>query len=713
MSMKKNNKENSIKYLFEPRSVAVIGASHTKGKIGHTICHNLLAGGYKGKIYPINPKGGMILDVEVYKDILDVPGGVDLATLTVPAKYVLPAVESCAKKGVKHIQVITSGFSEIGNTAEENQIVAIAREHGMRVLGPNIFGIYSAAVSMNATFSASAVQAGHVAILSQSGALGIAMIGKTAIDNIGLSAIISTGNKCDIDETDLIEYLVPQPRTKVILMYIEGVKNGVRLIETLKWATARKPIVVIKSGRSKRGAMAAASHTGSLAGSDEIFESIMRQCGVIRAETIEEAFDWSKFLAFSPKPRGKNTVIVTNGGGVGVLATDACEKYDVHLYDDQKILKEVFDPATPSYGSTKNPVDITGGAVSEHYVHALSAPVGCEHIDSTLALYCETSTFDSENLAPMIRDTFEKHKAAQKPIAYAIVGGEDVENAVTTLKKENIPVYSGVYDAVSSLGVLYRYQNYRKEKSDVIDEADIDVEKIEAIVAGALADNRSFLLSNEGLEVMQAADIRIPRSRIAGSLDQAVQYAEEIGYPLVMKIVSRDILHKSDAGGVALDLENKNEVMDAYEAIIRKSKAYKPGAVIDGIEVSEMLAPGTELIVGARQDPSFGPIVMCGLGGIYVEVMKDVVFRGLPFNKKEVMKMLEEIKTFPILLGVRGEARRDIEGVIDTIIKVGTILTKCKKITDIEINPIVVYEQERGLKALDARILIRNPKEEK
>jgi acetyltransferase len=713
MNMKKNSKENSIKYLFEPRSVAIIGASGTKGKIGHTICYNLLTGGYKGKIFPINLKGGKILDLKVYKDILDVPDSVDLVTLTVPAKYVLPAVKSCAKKGVKHIQVITSGFSEIGNTAEENKIVAIAREHGMRILGPNIFGIYSAAASMNATFSASTVNAGQVAILTQSGALGIAMIGKTAVDNIGLSAIVSTGNKCDIDETDLIEYLVPQEQTKVILMYIEGVKNGVRLIETLKWATAQKPIVVIKSGRSKRGAMAAASHTGSLAGSDEIFDSIMRQCGVIRAETIEEAFNWSKFLAFSPKPKGKNTVIVTNGGGVGVLATDACEKFDIHLYDDQKILKEVFDPSTPSYGSTKNPVDITGGALSEHYVQALSAPVGCEKLDATLALYCETSTFDSNNLVPMIRDTFAKHQAAQKPISYAIVGGAEVEEAMTTLRKENIPVTGDVYDAVSALGVLYRYRNYLLEKSTVIDEADIDVAKIERIVTGALSDNRTFLLSNEGLEVMKAADIGIPQSRVAGSLDQAVQYAEEIGYPLVMKIVSRDILHKSDAGGVALDLENKQEVIAAYEAIIRQCKAYKPGAVIDGIEVSEMLTPGTELIVGARQDPSFGPIVMCGFGGIYVEVMKDVVFRGLPFNKKEVLGMLKEIKSFPILLGVRGQVRRDIEGVIDTIIKVGTILMKCKKITDIEINPIVVYEQARGLKALDARILIRNPKEGK
>ncbi|MCK5058754.1 MAG: acetate--CoA ligase family protein [Candidatus Aminicenantes bacterium] len=713
MNMKKNNIKESMTYLFEPRSVAVIGASHREGKIGHTICRNILTGGYTGELYPVNPKGGSILGRKVYGDILAVPDQVDLATITVPAKYVLESVKQCAGKGVKHIQVITSGFSEIGNTEEENKIVAAAKEKGMRVLGPNIFGIYSAAASMNATFSASTIQAGHVAILTQSGALGVAMIGKTTVDNIGLSAIVSTGNKCDIDETDLLAYLVPQEQTKVILMYIEGVKDGARLIETLKWATAQKPIVVIKSGRSKRGAMAAASHTGSLAGSDEIFDAIMRQCGVIRAETIEEAFNWSKFLAFSPTPGGKNTVIVTNGGGVGVLATDACEKFNIHLYDDQKVLKEVFDPSTPSYGSTKNPVDITGGAGSDHYIQALSAPLNCDTIDAAISLYCETSTFDSDNLVPMIRDTYKEYKKVGKPISYAIVGGEYIEKAIVTLRKENIPVSGDVYDAVSALGILYRYRHYLDERSDVVDEADLDIGKIERIVDQALRDNRTFLLSDEGLEVMKAADIGIPRSRIARSLEQVLFHAEEIGYPLVMKVVSRDILHKSDAGGVALDLQSKQEVIDAYEAIIRKCKAYKPGAVIDGIEVSEMLESGTELIVGARRDPSFGPIVMCGLGGIYVEVMKDVVFRGLPLNKKEVLTMLKEIKSFPILLGVRGEARRDIEGVIDTIIKVGTILKHCKKITDIEINPIVVYEQARGLRALDARILIRNPKEGK
>ena len=312
----------------------------------------------------------------------------------------------------------------------------------------------------------------------------------------------------------------------------------------------------------------------------------------------------------------------------------------------------------------------------------------------------------------MIKDTFKKHKAAKKPICYAIVGGEDVENAYLTLRRENIPVYAEVYDAVSAMGISYRHQQYLKENSSIIDEADVETEKINAIVDQALADNRTFLLAHEGIEVMKAAQIGIPRSKVARRPEQVLQYAEEIGYPLVMKIVSRDILHKSDAGGIALDLENQKDVMHAYEAIMQNCKRYRPDANISGVEVCEMLEPGTELIIGARRDAAFGPIVMCGLGGIYVEVMKDVVFRALPLNKKEAMNMLKEIKAFPVLLGVRGEKRRDIDGIIDTIIKVGTILNKCSKITDIEINPVVVYEQEKGLRALDVRILIQNPNKE-
>ena len=616
------------------------------------------------------------------------------------------------QKKVKFIQIITSGFSEAGNVREEKDIVEIAREAGTRIVGPNMFGLYSSAASLNSTFSATKINPGHVAILTQSGALGIAMISKTAVAGMGLSAIVSIGNKCDVDEADLLEYLINNDNTKVIFMYIEGVKKGERLIETLKAATDKKPVIVIKSGKSKRGARAAASHTGSLAGSDEIFDAIMKQCGVLRAECIEDAFDWCKFMISSPSPKSHNSVIVTNGGGVGVMATDACEKYGVPLFDDQAALKNLYDSVTPSFGSTKNPIDLTGAAGADDYTRALSATAEYEEIGSTIGLYCETAIFESGNLTQMIKDTYAKHQKNGKPISYALIGGEQVENAITSLRIDSIPVFNDVEPAVSCMGAFYRYYKYLDEVSYKFDEYEVNLKAINKIIDGAEKDGRTFLLANEGAAVMRTADIAMPQSKIARSIDEAVKFAEEIGYPVVMKIVSKDILHKSDAGGVLLDLDDKKEVVVGYEAIIHNCRAYKPTAVIEGVEVAEMAKKGVELIVGARRDPSFGPVVMCGLGGIYVEVMKDISFRAIPINRGIALSMLEEIRSYPLLLGARGEEKKDIESVIDIIIKIGSIIKKCERITDIEINPVVVYNVKNGIKALDARILISKPKED-
>ncbi|MBN1664735.1 MAG: acetate--CoA ligase family protein [Deltaproteobacteria bacterium] len=705
-------KRPSIRHLFEPQSVAVIGASGDPKKLGYSIVRNIREGGYKGDVYPVNPRGEDILGLKTCRRVEDLPGAVDLATIVIPARDVVAAVRSCAAIGVKHAQIITSGFSETGNAEAEREMVRIARASGMRILGPNIFGLYSSTASLNATFSATGVNAGPVAILTQSGALGIAMIGRAAVDNMGLSSIVSLGNKCDIDEADLLEYLIGHKPTKVILLYIEGVKKGERLLRVLRRATARKPVLAIKSGRSRRGALAAASHTGSLAGSDAVFDAVMKQCGVQRAESLDEAFNWCKFLAENPLPKGNRSVIITNGGGIGVMATDACEKFGIDLYDDQEILKRVFAPVTPPFGSIKNPIDLTGGANSQDYKTALAAPAESRSMDATMALYCETAAFDSANLASMIEETYRSHKRKGKPITYAAVGGAHVEQAVQSLKNRNIPLFSDVYDAVSCMGIAFRYVNYLRERSVEAEEAPINESAINRIIDGALKDNRTFLLANEGIAVLDAAGIAVPGSRIARNITQAVAFAEEIGYPVAMKIVSRHILHKSDAGGVALDLLSREEVIDAFEAILQNVKAYNPQAAIDGIEVTKMVQAGTEIIIGARLDPSFGPIVMCGLGGIYVEVMKDVVFRALPLNRKDVTAMLKEIRSFPLLLGVRGEKRKDIEALISTIIKVGTIINRCRRIMDMEINPVVVYEQGRGLTAVDVRILIRTKEEE-
>jgi acetate---CoA ligase (ADP-forming) len=697
-----------IRHLFEPRSVAVVGASPNRTKIGFKVVENILADGYTGKIYPVNPRGGEVLGLEAYKSVLGIGAPVDLATICVPAPYVFDVVRECGQAGVKFLSIITSGFSEVGNIEEERQIVEFARQHGMRVLGPNIFGIFSSKVSLNGTFGPPGIRHGKVAIITQSGALGIAMIGKTAVENIGMSAIVSVGNKSDIDEADLLEYLVAQEETEIIMIYIEGVQDGERLIEALKDATRLKPVIVIKSGRSQRGAIAAASHTGSLAGADEVFDAIMRQCGVLRAESLNEAFNWCKFLAQSPVPPGDNTVIVTNGGGIGVMATDACEKYDVKLYDNAPQLKEIFSPVTPDFGSTKNPVDITGQASAADYNGALGAALDNEDIDAVMSLYCETALFDVESLTGMIRDNQARYAEKGKPVVFSIIGGRAIEDSIGALRQDAISVFDDVYEAVSCFGALYRFQRHAQEEVEVPEEISIDLEAVGRAVASARADKRHFLLPEEAGMVMKAVDLTMPGSGIARNLEEVVELAESIGYPVVMKIVSKDIIHKSDAGGVALDLDNRAELMDAYQAIMHNARRYKADAKIQGVEISEMIKEKTEVIVGGRRDPAFGPVVMFGLGGIYVEVMKDVSFRAFPLSRREAHTMVKEIRSFPLLLGVRGEKRKDIGGVVETILKVGTLIRRCPDISDIEINPVIVYESGRGVKALDVRILLQH-----
>ncbi len=701
-----SKQDKNIKYLFEPRSIAVIGASSDKGKIGHSVMNNIIKGGYQGKIYPINPRGGEIEGIKAYKSIMDINGEIDVACITIPAKFVVDSVRQCAAKGVKYGIVITSGFSEIGNSEDERKMVQIANEKGMRILGPNIFGIYTAEVSLNTTFSGSAIPSGGLGIVTQSGALGLTMIGQATVGNVGLSTIVSVGNKADVDEADLLEYLITQERTKVILMYMEGVRDGERLVEVLKRATKVKPVVIIKSGRSQRGAMAAASHTGSLAGSDAVFDDIIKQCGALRAENMKEAFDWSKFLSNNPLPRGENAVIITNGGGAGVLATDACEKFGVNLYDDMENLKTIFSPATPEFGSTKNPVDITGQAKSEDYTKAFDAALHDPEIHAVLGVFCETSMFTHEDFDRAVEHNYRQFKAAGKPIVFGLLGGETVSEYTRDARRKNIPVYEDIYDAVSSLGAMYSFKRYVDEKDDEIADVAIDVKAIDSIVDGARRDGRSFLFSHEGQNIMKMTGIPVPKSLIAMTIESAVKSAAAIGYPVVMKVVSKDILHKSDVGGIALDLENDQEVISGYEAIMRNCRMNMPNAAIEGVEISEMVKPGTEMIVGAMVDKTFGPTVMVGLGGIYVEVMKDVSFRALPMARTQIMEMIKEIRSYPLLMGVRGEKTRDINALVDTIIKLGAIIRNCKGISDIEINPLVIYEQGMGARAVDVRIIL-------
>ena len=704
-----SDEDQNVKYLFEPRSIAVVGASKDKGKIGYAILHNIQADMFAGKIYPVNPSGGVIEGIQSYKSIADIEEDIDVACITIPSKFVFDSVKQCADKGVKHAIIITSGFAEIGNLKEERKIADYARGKGMRILGPNVFGIYSSASRLNATFVAGTIPAGHLAMITQSGALGLTLIGMASIDNIGMSAIASVGNKSDIDEADLLEYIVNNEATRVILMYVEGVRDGEKFIHAVKKTTSKKPVVIIKSGRSEKGSRAAASHTGSLAGSDEVFDDLIRQCGALRAENLKEAFTWSTLLANNPLPKGDKTVIVTNGGGAGVMATDACEKFGVTLYDNPEKLKAIFSHTVPAFGSMKNPIDLTGSAGGKEYIDAFDAAAADEDIDSIIGIFCETALMSADLLETGIAGSYEKIKARRKTIVFSLMGGEATAEYGRAARKRQIPVSEEVYDSVSSLGAAFRYKKYLDEKSpfgDIIAKPQFDPEAITAIVSNAKKRGRYFLLAPEAQRVMDIAGITIPKSRPAQTIQKAVEAANTIGYPVVMKVVSKDIIHKSDAGGIALDLENDKEVIDAYGVIMESCKAYAPSAVIEGVDISEMAGEGIELIVGARIDHIFGPIVMTGLGGIYVEVMKDVSFRAFPLDKTEVIRMIKEIRSYPLLLGVRGEKMKDIEAVINTILKLGTIIHHCRGISDIEINPLVVYEQGQGVKAVDIRIIL-------
>ena len=699
--------ENShIHSLFQPTSIAVIGASTSPGKIGYKVLENIHANGYTGDVYPVNPSGGILLGYSVFTSVTDLPDHIDVAVIILPAKWVLDTVKACGEKKVKFLTIISSGFSEIGALEEEKVLVEMAHRYGMRILGPNIFGHYSRAANLNATFGPRDIKPGSVAIITQSGALGVAMIGKTAIQNIGLSAIISVGNKSDMSESDLLDYLVKDPLTNVILMYIEGIQQGEELIQKLRSATRQKPIIVIKSGRSRRGAIAAASHTGSLAGSDDIFDAIMKQVGVLRAENVQEALNWCRYLSQSPMPKAEGTVIITNGGGVGVLATDACEKYGVHLYEDHNRLNDIYQDVIHGFGSAKNPIDLTGEGTEEDYKKALRTALKDDHIHSVLALYCETAMMSAEQLCDMIEKMYSEYTQYGMPIAFAMFGGEKTAISIDMLTQKNIPVFGEVYEAVSSLGA--QYSVYKTVNRPLLDFSSYPSDKTSILnaIQSARNDRRTFLLADEGQAILDAVDIHRPTSRVTSSISEAVDTADDIGYPVVMKVVSQDILHKSDVGGVLLNLNNAEEVSNAWQTIMHKSKAFKPNANIQGIEVTEQIKPGTEVIIGARRDSVFGPIVMFGLGGIYVEVMKDIVFRAMPLHREAIYSMIKHIKSYPMLMGARGQDRRDIEALVVTIEKVMSILMTSNEITDIEINPLMVYEDGMGVKAVEIRILL-------
>jgi acetyl coenzyme A synthetase (ADP forming)-like protein len=697
---------SSLDTLFNPRSIAVIGASTREASIGYSLVQNLQCSGYAGEIFPVNQKYDEVLGIRCYKSLEDIPHPADLTIVAVPAEAVNSVVDGACKAGARMFIIISSGFDEVGRHDLTHELLAVLKKHGARALGPNVFGVFSAKACMNATFGPPDIRKGNVGLISQSGALGVALMGKSVSDSIGLSAVVSVGNEADISEGEALEYLGNDDATKVIFMYMEGCREGRLFLDVASRVSRKKPIIIIKSGSSSRGALAAASHTGSLAGSDRVFSAAIKQAGVIRANDLTDAFNWTRALANLPIPEKTGTVIVTNGGGVGVMAADSAERHNVALNGDLEMLERVFRPTMPQFGSSKNPIDVTGQARNEEYGMALKAALEEESIPSVVGLYCTPATMDVMRFAETAIQSTDM-LTGKKPLVFAIIGGGCVSKAIGMLNEHNIPCYETPDEAMSSMGVLYKRLRWLQKEPGVPEGFDMNLGKIRAIIEAANSRNQSQLLESDCAEILRLAGLEFPKTEIARTMNEATEAAKRIGYPVVMKVLSEDIIHKTEYGCVKLDLEDDREVSVAYETIMAEARRHFPRARIEGVTVTEMVTDATEMILGFSEDASFGPVLMFGMGGIYVEVLKDVSFRVAPISRQECEAMVKEINSYPILMGARGKAVRDIPKAVDAISRVSYLASHTKDILELDINPLMVLAKGKGCKVVDSRMTIR------
>jgi len=693
--------------LLQPKSIAIIGASNTEGKIGYTVVKNLIDSKYKGNIYPINPKADKILGLEAYPSVLDVPGDIDAAVVVIPAKFVPQIAEECGKKGVKGLIIIASGFSEVGRKALEEQVVQVAHQYGMRVLGPNIVGILSNSDNCNASFAPVLPLPGKAALISQSGALLIAMDTSTYTRRVGFDKLISIGNMSDVNFGDIVTWLDEDENTTCISLYIEGLKDGRKFMKAAR--ETNKPIIALKSGISAHGAAAAASHTGSLAGSGKVYNAAFEQAGVVRASDLNNLFDRTQALSLQPPMQGDNLLIITNGGGVGVLATDAAERYGVPLRFAPSDVQAELKKHMPEFGSAKNPVDLTGMAGKAWYEESIQFAIAHPWVDGLAVLYCETAMTDPLEIAKGIKAAVDASGITDKPITVSFIGGEESEAAMQWLLERSIPAYDAPDVAINALAALREYAQSRAEATTAFERFDdVDEAAARAVIAKVREQGYNSMTEVDSKAIFKAYGLPVASTELATDEEQAVNLAEAVGYPVVMKIISPDILHKSDAGGVKVNIENESEVREAYRTILENAKAYKEDADIHGIAIQEMAPWGTEVILGSVNDPTFGPTLMFGLGGIFVEILKDVTFRVAPVLPEQATTMLQDIKGAPILAGARGEAPRDREVLAEVMSRYSQMITDLSdEIAESDANPVLVYEEGKGACVVDARVILK------
>ena len=695
----------SLQSFFDPQSVAIIGASRQKGKVGYEILTNLVAGGYEGKIFPVNNKTDEIDGLKCYPDLASIGETPDLVIIIVPAQYVPAVLEECAKVRVKSAIVITAGFKEVGPEGKklEEQVVQIARRAGIRFIGPNCLGVIAPAHKLNASFGGDLPIPGSIGYISQSGALLAAILDLANANGMGFSSLVSIGNKADVDELDIIRAFGSQKDTKVIAGYLENIADGDGFVREAEEISYTKPILLMKSGSTAAGAKAASSHTGSLAGGDVAYESAFKRAGVIRCDSIKEQFDFAQAFANQPLPEGPNVAVLTNAGGPGIMAADAIEERGLTFAKLSEETMKKLAEKLPAAANVHNPVDVLGDALADRYEFALDIVLDDPNVNSVLVLLTPQAMTQAKETAEAVVKVIEQKKKG-KPVLACFLGASKVAAGVEILRRGSIPQYDSPESAVATLRVMVDHIRWRTRPRRVVRLFSVNRRKVESILERHQRQGLLDIGEAEAKEIIEAYGFATPKGSIATTAEQAGNIAQQLAFPVVLKIWSPDILHKSDVGGVKVGLRSEQEVKDAFDLMMYRIPKKLPDAHILGVLVQEMVRGGKEVIIGMHRDPHFGPLMMFGMGGIMVEVLKDVAFYLAPLTAEEAKQMLLNTKTYHILKGVRGQEGVDIEAIAEGLQRVSQLVTEFPEIKEMDINPYVVGAPGTTPIAVDARI---------
>jgi len=696
----------SLENFFNPHSVAIVGASHQKGKVGYEILKNMIDAGYEGRIFPINPNRQTIEGLECYPDLKSVGQVPDLVIIIVPAKIVPAIMQQCAEIGAQSVVIITAGFKEVGKEGREleKQIIHLARQAGIRIIGPNCLGLIVPANKLNASFGGNLPSVGAIGYLSQSGALLTAILDMANANDIGFSKLVSIGNKADVDELDVIEALASDDQTKVIAGYLESISNGNQFVREAEQISHDKPILLIKAGGTEAGAKAASSHTGSLAGAEAAYESAFERAGIIRCSSIQQQLDYAQAFANQPLPAGPRVAVITNAGGPGIMAADAIEQQGLtfaKLTDETvKKLASGLPPAANLY----NPIDVLGDALADRYEFALDVVLDDPNVDTVLVLLTpQAMTEPTATAQAIVRMTRQK---SGKPVLTCFLGANKIQEGVRILRAGGIPQIDATERAVETIKVMADYVRWRSRPKRIVKLFPVNRRKVENIVERHFRQGIREIGETESKEILEAYGFATPKGSIATTAEQAAGIAEQLGFPVVLKIWSPDILHKSDVGGVQIGLKSIKEVKDAFDLMMYRIPKKLPDADILGVLVQEMCRGGKEVILGMKRDPHFGPLMMFGMGGTMVEVLKDVSFYLAPLTGDEAKQMLVSTKTYQILKGVRGQEGVDIEAIAEGLQRLSQLVTEFAQIQELDINPYVVGPEGTIPIAVDARISV-------